>query len=162
ESGRALFRRLAERADVVVETFPPGTLERLGLGYEALARANPGLILTSITPFGSQGPRASWPATDLEVTAASGSLWLAGDRQPPRRRSRLRQSPCWASMNGAMGSRLALLARDATGLGQHVDVSAQESMITAIAHAPTFWDLLGEDPLRRGPYLSGRSVSGAA
>src|SRR5207249_1271731 len=55
-----------------------------------------------------------------------------------------------------------LLARDASGLGQRVDVSAQESMITAIAHAPTFWDLLGEDPLRRGPYLSGRSVSGAA
>src|SRR5947199_345412 len=77
-------------------------------------------------------------------------------------RSTLPQSPSWAGMFGAVGTLVALLARDASGLGQQVDVSAQESMITAIAHAPTFWDLLRQDPLRLGPYLSGRSVTGAA
>jgi len=60
-----------------------------------------------------------------------------------------------------MGTLMAVLARDATGLGQQVDVSAQASMITAISHAPLFWDMLRENPARSGPYLSGRSVSGA-
>jgi crotonobetainyl-CoA:carnitine CoA-transferase CaiB-like acyl-CoA transferase len=64
-SGQAIFRRLAEGTDVVVETFPPGELDECGLGYAALASSNPGLVLTSITPFGLDGPGGSWPASDL-------------------------------------------------------------------------------------------------
>ncbi len=161
ESGRALLRRLAGRADVVVESFAPGYLDGLGIGYAALSATNPALVLTSITPFGSEGPAPDAPASDLEVTAASGSLWLAGDPARPPVRSTLPQSAAWAGMCAAMGTLTALLARDSTGLGQHVDVSAQASMMTAISHAPVFWDLLGEVPTRSGPYLSGRSVSGA-
>src|SRR5437879_4708281 len=67
----------------------------------------------------------------------------------------------WAGMCAAMGTLMAVLARDATGHGQHVDVSAQASMITAISHAPVFWDLLHEEQVRSGPYLTGRSVTGA-
>jgi crotonobetainyl-CoA:carnitine CoA-transferase CaiB-like acyl-CoA transferase len=160
-SGRALFRRLADRADVVLETFPPGELDARQLGYQSLAATNPGLILTSITPFGTDGPRASWPASDLEVAASSGSLWLAGDPSRPPVRSSLPQSPGWAGMYAAMGTLTAFLARQASGVGQQVDVSAQASLITAISHAPIFWDLLGENPSRSGPFLSGRSVSGA-
>lgn len=161
DRGRALFRRLAEGADVVIETFPPGYLDRLGLGYGGLSATNPKLILTSISPFGQDGPRAEWPASDLEVTASSGSLWLAGDPERPPVRNTLPQSPSWAGLHAAMGTLLAVLARDATGAGQQVDVSAQSSMIAAISHAPIFWDLLGENPVRSGQFLSGRSVTGA-
>jgi crotonobetainyl-CoA:carnitine CoA-transferase CaiB-like acyl-CoA transferase len=161
-SGQAIFRRLAERADVVVETFPPGELDECGLGYAALASSNPGLVLTSITPFGLDGPGDSWPASDLEITASSGSLWLAGDPGRAPVRSTLPQSPNWAGMYAAMATLMAILARDTTGRGQQVDVSSQTSSLTAISHAPIFWDLLRENPGRSGPYLSGRSVTGTA
>ncbi|MCA1645687.1 MAG: CoA transferase [Chloroflexi bacterium] len=78
-------------------------------------------------------------------------------------RSTLPQSAAWAGMYAAMGTLLAVEARDAAsdGAGQHVDVSAQASMVTAISHAPIFWDLLGEEQHRSGPFLTGRSVTGA-
>jgi crotonobetainyl-CoA:carnitine CoA-transferase CaiB-like acyl-CoA transferase len=161
ESGRALFRKLVLGADVVVETFRPGYLDDLGLGYDALAAINPGLVLTSLTPFGQEGPAARCPASDLEITASSGSLWLAGDAAGSPVRTTLPQTPSWSSMYAVSGTLLALLAREVSGKGQHVDVSAQSSMITAISHAPVFWDLLGEEQMRSGPYLTGRSVSGA-
>jgi len=161
ESGRELFRRLVAGADAAIESFTPGELDGLGLGYEALAAINPRLILTSITPFGSAGPHAAAPASDLEISASSGGLWLAGDPDGPPVRTTLPQSPSWAGMCAAMGTLMAVVARDATGRGQHVDVSAQASMITAISHAPVFWDLLREEQVRSGPYLTGRSVTGA-
>lgn len=160
EDGRALFRRLVGRADVVVESAAPGHLDRLGLSYETLGAGRPGLIWTSITPFGAEGPRADWVASDLEVNAASGCLWLAGDPDRPPVRTTLPTSPGWAGMCAAMGTLVAVLARDATGLGQRVDLSAQESLITAVSHAPLFWDLLGEEQRRSGPFLTGRNVSG--
>ena len=161
DAGRAQLRELAAQAHVLIETFAPGHLDSVGLGWEALSAANPGLVLTSITPFGVDGPLASSAASDLEISAASGGLWLAGDPKRPPVRTTLPQSPGWAGMCAAMGTLMALVARDATGKGQHVDVSAQASMITAISHAPVFWDLLGEEQNRSGPYLTGRSVTGA-
>ena len=161
ESGRELFRRLVAGADVVVESFTPGELDSLGLDYDVLADINPNVILTSVTPFGADGPLARCPASDLEISASSGGLWLAGDPAGPPVRTSLPQSPSWAGMCAAMGTLMAVLARDATGHGQHVDVSAQASMITAISHAPVFWDLLHEEQVRSGPYLTGRSVTGA-
>jgi crotonobetainyl-CoA:carnitine CoA-transferase CaiB-like acyl-CoA transferase len=159
--GRELFRKLVAGADVVVESFAPGYLDSLGISYQALAAINPRLVLTSVTPFGVDGPLANCPASDLEISAASGGLWLAGDPNQPPVRTTLPQSPSWAGMCAAMGTLMALLARDVTGGGQHVDVSAQASMITAISHAPVFWDLLREEQTRSGPYLTGRSVTGA-
>jgi benzylsuccinate CoA-transferase BbsE subunit len=151
------FTRLAAVADVIVETSPPQRLD-----YTALRQANPGLIYTTISPFGCDAPLANTPAGDLEITAASGSLWLAGEPGATPVRSTLPQTANWAGMYAAMGTLMAVLARDANGgAGQHVDVSAQASMVTAISHAPIFWDLLGEEPHRSGPFLTGRSVTGA-
>ncbi len=161
EAGRELFGRLVQQADVVVESFTPGYLDGLGLGYEELAAINPAIIMTSITPFGVDGPVATSPASDLEVTAASGSLWLAGDPQGPPVRTTLPQAPSWAGMSAAAGTLMAVLARNLNGRGQHVDVSSQAAMIAAISHAPMFWDLLKEEQNRSGPYLTGRSVTGA-
>ena len=73
-AGKESLLQLVKTADILVESFAPGHLDRLGLGYRALAEINPGLIMISITPFGQHGPKANWAATDLTVTAASGAL----------------------------------------------------------------------------------------
>jgi crotonobetainyl-CoA:carnitine CoA-transferase CaiB-like acyl-CoA transferase len=161
QSGRDLFRRLVERADVVVESFAPGALDDLGVGFATLASWNPRLILTSVAPYGQEGPLSRVPASDLEVTAMSGALWLAGEPERPPMRTTLPQSPFWAGMYAAMGTLFAYHARLRTGAGQHVDVSAQAAMVTVHPPAPIFWDLLREEHGRLGPYLLGRSIVGA-
>ncbi len=161
EGGRALFLRLVEQADVVIESFPVGYLDGLGLGFASLSAANPSIVLTSVTAFGQTGPFSDREASDLEITASSGSLWLAGDRDRPPVRNSMPQSPGWTGMSAASGTLMALLVREMTGRGQHVDVSKQASMVPAISHAPAFWDLLGEEQMRSGAYLTGRSVTGA-
>jgi crotonobetainyl-CoA:carnitine CoA-transferase CaiB-like acyl-CoA transferase len=76
---RKSLLELVKTADVLIESFAPGHLDRLGLGYRPLADVNPGLVMISITPFGQHGPKADWAATDLTVTAASGALFITGD-----------------------------------------------------------------------------------
>lgn len=160
--GRELLRRLVLRADVLIESFPPGHLEALGLDDVTLWSWNDRLIHTSITPYGSGGPLATAPASDLEVTAMSGALWLAGEPDGRPVRTTFPQSGYWAGMYAAAGTLVAALARpDGSGGGQRVDVSAQASMATVHAPAPLWWDVAREDHGRTGPFLLGRSIVGA-
>jgi crotonobetainyl-CoA:carnitine CoA-transferase CaiB-like acyl-CoA transferase len=160
-TGQDLFRRLAERADFVIESFAPGTLRKWGLDYKMLSQTNRRLVMTSITPYGQDGPYKDYRASDLEIMAMSGSMSLAGESKRPPLRVSLAQSPMWAGSAAAMGTLFAHLERQASGEGQHVDVSAQASMITALAHAPVFWDVVKEIPQRAGVHLTGRSITGA-
>ncbi len=157
----SVLRRLVDRADVLVEALGAAELDARGASVATIASWNERLIHTTITPYGSDGPLAAAPASDLEVTAMSGALWLAGE--PGRRpvRTTLPQSPFWAGMYGAMGTLFAYLARDVTGKGQHVDTSAQASMATVTPPASVHWDVLGEEHGRLGPFLIGRSIVGA-
>jgi crotonobetainyl-CoA:carnitine CoA-transferase CaiB-like acyl-CoA transferase len=157
ETGRDLFGRLAAKADVIVETPAHGH----GLDYAKLAATNPRLILATLTPYGNDDDGPDYPASDLEITASSGSLWLAGEPDRPPIRTSLPQTPSWTGMYAATGVLMALLARETSGRGQQVDVSAQAGMVTAISQAPIFWDLLGEEQYRSGAFLVGRSVTGA-
>src|SRR2546427_2651518 len=141
-------------ADVVVQG-------QLMTHYEDVARATPTAVLVTITPYGVSGPLADAPASDLEITAASGSLWLAGEPRRAPVRSSLPQSPFWAGMYGAMGALVALAARSRTGRGQEVDVSAQASMATVHPPAIVHWDVVGEAHERLGAVLIGRSIVGA-
>lgn len=135
--GQAILRELAAQADVVIESFAPGTLERLGLHYEALARFNPGAVLTSITAFGQTGPYHRLPATDLTVTAMSGLLLATGepDREPLAgagpRSSYITAYMAYIATLGAL--RVALRG----GRGQHVDVSAFESTAAILENFTT-------------------------
>jgi crotonobetainyl-CoA:carnitine CoA-transferase CaiB-like acyl-CoA transferase len=156
-TGRELFHRLVATADIVVETPSPGE----GLDYQALASINPRLILATFTPYGLDGPLSGVPGSDLEVTAASGCLWLAGESDRTPVRTSVAQTPGWTGMYGAAGVLMAVMARELTGQGQQVDVSAQAGMLTATSQAPIFWDLLKEEQHRSGPFLVGRSVTGA-
>ena len=150
--GRGLFRRLASAARIVVESAAPGRLKALGL--EA---ALGGTIVVSITPYGQDGPLAGVLASDLEVTAASGSLWLAGEEGRPPVRTAQPQSPYWSGMYGALGALVALQSSPP----QRVDVSAQAAMTTVHPPAPVWWDIAREEHGRTGPFLLGRSNVGS-
>lgn len=140
--GRALFKRLAATADVIVETCKPGRLNELGLGYEDLAAAAPGIVVTSITPFGQTGPYAQWDGEELIGQAAGGLLWMCGwpDRPPVM----MGGGPALhqASAEAAAATLIALEMRDQIGEGQHVDVSVQACMpLTLMASMPEYYTL---------------------
>jgi crotonobetainyl-CoA:carnitine CoA-transferase CaiB-like acyl-CoA transferase len=151
-AGRALFTRLAAGARIVIESFPPGRLGDLGL--DEILRDT---IVVSITPYGQDGPLAGVPGSDLEVTAMSGSLWLAGEEGRPPVRTAQPQSPYWSGMYGALGALVALQAP----VAQRVDVSAQAAMTTVHPPAPVWWDIAREEHGRTGPFLLGRSNVGS-
>jgi crotonobetainyl-CoA:carnitine CoA-transferase CaiB-like acyl-CoA transferase len=131
--GRALFRRLARTADLIVETFPPGHLEELGLGYASLRRENPGLVLTSITGFGQTGPHRRFKSSDLVASALGGSMQVVGHAEDPPVVLAGSQAHIAASTCAAVSSLIALHHSVATGHGQHVDISLEEVTL-AVSH----------------------------
>ena len=118
---------LADQADVFIESFPPGELAALGIDLNELMERNPRLVVATITPFGSTGPKASWPATDLTVWAASGTHSLAGDADRAPVRTSVAQAFLHAGADAAGAVLIALHERDRSGRGQHIDLSAQQS-----------------------------------
>ena len=160
--GRELLRRLARRADFLIETYRPGYLDAHGIGYAALREANPRIVVTSITPFGQTGPYARYHGSDLVAAAMSGFMSLVGEPGRPPLRVSLPQAPMWAGMHAAAGTLVAHHAREATGRGQHVDVSTQAALLWALANAPAYWSLGRTDLHRGGTRIVGRSTSGAA
>jgi CoA:oxalate CoA-transferase len=132
--GRHVFRRLAEVADIVVESSPPGTMRRLSLGYDELRAVNNRLIVTSITPFGQSGPYSDYRWTEIGLRAISGEMYLAGQpHQPLKKGGNIGQY--LGALNGFIGTMGAVFQREATGVGQHVDVSMTESMSSIIGQA---------------------------
>ncbi|MCC6438769.1 MAG: CoA transferase [Acidimicrobiales bacterium] len=132
EEGRAHLRRLAAGADVLVESFDPGRMAAWGLGPDDLAALNPALIVTSITPFGSTGPKAHWAASDLTIVAAGGQMSLTGDDDRAPLRVTVPQADAHAGAEAAGAVLVALYERQhLSGTGQHVDISAQHSVLQA-------------------------------
>ena len=160
-SGQQAIERMITAADILIETARPGDPATAWLDPEHVSKLNPELIHVSITPFGRKGSRADWCGSDLEIMAAGGAMALAGDPGGTPLRISVPQACCWAGAHAATGALVALSHRTAGGKGQHVDVSAQASVVVALAHAPTFFDILGEAPSRAGSNITGRSVHGA-
>jgi crotonobetainyl-CoA:carnitine CoA-transferase CaiB-like acyl-CoA transferase len=129
-AGKGLLLRLASEADVVIESFRPGHLDRLGAGYEALRAANPKAILLSISYFGQDGPYASYSGDDLVAQAMGGFLYaVTGKADGPPMGTALQQMELTAGRNGAIAIMAALLRREETGEGSHLDVSVMEAAI---------------------------------
>ena len=128
---RGLFLELAASADIVLESDRPGAMAERGLGYDVLAAANPGIVVTSISPFGQSGPKADWAATDLTVAAAAMVPKMTGDEDRAPLRVPLPQTFLHASAEAAGATLIALHERNRSGRGQHVDVSAQQSFMQA-------------------------------
>ncbi len=132
--GREIFKRLVKSADCVIESFPPGYLDKLGLGYEALEKLNQGIILVSITPFGQSGPYRDYKGPDIVAWAMGGEMYLSGDSDlPPVRVSYHSQAYMHAAVEAAVGAMAALYYRAINGEGQHVDVSVQEC-VAQVSH----------------------------
>ena len=129
--GRELVLNLVKRADFFIESFNPGYLDGLAMGYQALAAINPALIYVSITPFGQDGPKAHYADSDLIVMAAGGPLVLTGDDDRPPVRVSVPQAYLHASADGAVGALAAHHERVRCGRGQQVDVAAQQSAAIA-------------------------------
>lgn len=142
--GKTLLRKLVRRADVLVENFRPGTMERLGLGYEVLKKENPRLIYTAISGFGRTGPNASRPAYD-NTGQAAGGLWSMNgyaDRPPVRVGTII--GDLAASLYAAIGTLAALREAERGGEGQVVDISQQDSVLTLTENAVVRYTTQGD------------------
>ncbi len=139
--GQEIFKRLVKTTDFVIECFPPGYLDKLGLGYSVLSAVNPRLIMTSITPFGQSGPYRDYKAYDIVGLAMGGLMYLIGESDRPPVRVTAQQGYAQASAQAAAGTMVAHYYREASGEGQHVDVSMQEAVSNTMDTAQQAWDL---------------------
>lgn len=127
KDGQAIFRRLAKASDVVIETFPVNYMASLSLDYTTLKTLNPGLVMTSITPFGQTGPHRNWHASSEIVPCAMGGLmFMAGAKSMPPVQMGNFLVGCGAGVYATVGTLAALHNRLFTGEGEHVDISLQE------------------------------------
>ena len=151
EEGKKIFRRLVKTADIVVESFEPGKMDALGLGYQELSRINPEIILTSISDFGRQGPYRDYKGSDLVLYAMSGLMFVTGDPDRPPLGPSYPHAYLFGAMQGAIGSLIALFQRHTIKTGQHVDTSVQMSL-TWVSQPDVFglYDLFGEIAQRTG------------
>jgi crotonobetainyl-CoA:carnitine CoA-transferase CaiB-like acyl-CoA transferase len=131
KGGQTILRHLAARAHFLIESDNPGVLAKYGLGYADLAAVNPALVYVSITPFGQDGPKASYADSDLIILAAGGPLVLTGDDDRPPVRVSVPQGYLHASGQAAAAALIAHHERQRSGQGQHVDVSAQQAAAQA-------------------------------
>jgi CoA:oxalate CoA-transferase len=146
EEGRELFRRLAEKVDVVMENFTPGTMEKLGLDYETLAAHNPRLIYSSTSGFGQTGPYRDRPALDIIVQAMGGVMSITGEPGGPPIRPGVSYGDVAAGLYTAIGILSALHERERSGRGQHVDISMLDCQVSVLENAFMRYFVTGKAP----------------
>lgn len=137
--GQEILKKLVEDADFLIESFEPGYLSSLGLGYDDLEKINPNLIMTSITPFGQYGPYSHFKASDLTIEAMACILFLIGDRYGSPVRISVPQAYTLGGAEGFGGSMMAYYTRSRLGFGQHVDVCMRDAFLkTTISMLPDY------------------------
>ncbi len=157
KDGKQIFKRLAKHADFIIESFSPGYLVSLGLGYQDLSQINPGVILTSITLFGQTGPYSHYKASDIVAMAMGGLMYVTGDPDYPPVRVSFPQSYLQGAAAAAAGTMIAFYYRQISGEGQWVDVSIQEAVIRATMQPRMYWDVAGKILERAGQFRTGLS-----
>jgi benzylsuccinate CoA-transferase BbsE subunit len=143
EAGQEVFRKLASQSSLIVESEPPGTMARRGLGFAKLNENHPTLTMASITAFGQAGPFAQWLATDLTAMGMGGMLYLAGYPDTAPMVACGEQAVGAANIFAAVASMAAVYDAEVGGVGQHVDVSMQECVVMGMENAVQFYDLEG-------------------
>ncbi|MFQ5521668.1 MAG: CaiB/BaiF CoA transferase family protein, partial [Candidatus Methylomirabilia bacterium] len=149
--GREIILRLIDRADVLLENMKPGTLNRLGIGYEAVSQRNPRIIYCSISGFGQTGPYSGRGGFDLVAQGMSGLMSVNGEEDGPPLRVPPPISDIGAGMFATIGILAALAAREHTGRGQWVDTSLLETPIAFAVYEASTYFATGEVPPRLGP-----------
>jgi crotonobetainyl-CoA:carnitine CoA-transferase CaiB-like acyl-CoA transferase len=155
--GRDALLRLAENADVLIENFRPGTLERWGLGYDVLSERNPRIVVARVTGFGQKGPYRSRPGFGTLAEAMSGFAAMTGEPEGPPVLPPFGLADGVASLATAYAIMVALHARDRSGVGQEIDVAIIEPILAMLGPQITRWDQLGTVQPRTG----NRSVNNA-
>ncbi len=150
EAGKAILRQLVTGADVLLENFRPGTLARLGFGWETVRAWNPRLVYCSISGFGESGPEAGRPGYDLIVQGESGVMDLTGFPDGPPLKAGTSIADLAAGTMAAHGIVLALLARERTGAGQKVEIAMLEVMAALLTYQGQAYLATGTSPRRRG------------
>ncbi len=159
-ASKPIVRRLLEWADVLVENFRPGVMSRLGLDYESVSDVDSGLVMTSISNFGQTGPYRDYGAREINLYAMGGLMYITGDpeREPLHMAARLAQYG--AGQNAFAGTMGALLHRDISGTGQHVDVAISEYLATILENALSQYSYTGSNFRRTGNRGYGRAAWG--
>jgi crotonobetainyl-CoA:carnitine CoA-transferase CaiB-like acyl-CoA transferase len=150
--GKEILKQLATTADFLIESYPPGYMERLGVGYDVLKKTNPGLIVTSITPFGQTGPWRDYTSSDLVQMALGGLVFLSGAPGREPLRIPVPQACLHSGSWAAAASMIAFYGRQATGEGEHVDVSMLEAATWASYNAAEWWSYCGRNLKREGTW----------
>src|SRR5690606_9943154 len=130
EQGKRQLRELAATADVLMEGFRPGTMERLGFGYAAMDALNPGLVYVSISGFGQSGPYRDRPAHDLSYQAIAGLLFRQAETGALDSRGEIAIGDLSSGMFAAIGTLAALLERSTSGRGKYIDVSMTDGLLS--------------------------------
>ncbi len=155
--GQEIFKMLVKKADIVIESFQPKYMDKLGLGYKSLKKANPRIIMISITSFGQSGPYKDYKAPDIVAWALGGYMYSVGyaDR-PPVRIGYHSQAYLQAGGQAAQAAVMALYHREITGKGQYVDVSVHDSVTRCSPEGVTyFWDYSKRAGVRQGRFRGG-------
>ncbi len=161
ERGRRLARDLAASADVLVENFLPGAMDRLGLGYRTLSAVNPGLVYVSCTGFGQQGPYSDRRGYDTVFQALSGLMSLTGHPDSPPAKAGIPVADLTSGLWIAISALTGLVGRGSTGRGSHVDLAMMDVQVSLLALAAARLFALDEDPERTGTEHPGRVPSAA-
>jgi len=159
--GQELFKRLVKSTDFIIESFPPGYMEKIGLGYSTLKKLNPKIIMVSITPFGQTGPYKDYKASDIVIWALGGQMFPVGDiDRPPVRISHHSQAYLLAASEAATGALMALYYREITGEGQQVDLSIQDGLAQDTYMPTSVWDMMKVNYQRSlgGSQIPGRNI----
>ena len=148
-AGRKIFKDLVSHVDVVVESHRPGWLESLGLGYPQLEEINPGLVMTSITPFGQDGPYSGFKAEEVVNYAMGMIMSISGlqGREPLKHGGF--QAQYEGGLNGAAATSMAIFMKETTGLGQHIDLSVTECVASSMMAVQTTYPFMGGVQARR-------------
>jgi len=159
-TGRDIFLDLVKRANVVIENGLPGAMDNIGLGWEDLAEVNPKLVMTSITPFGQEGPYRDYAAEEITVFAMTSRMYTHG--QPDREPLRFAPDIAWfqVGQTAALATMGAIMAQERFGIGQRVDISALEALVGNVDARTIFYTISGQEPPPRSQ--TRQTVSSAA
>ena len=157
DEGKQIFLRLVQNADVVLEGFRPGVVDRLGVDYETVRQINPRIVYCSISGFGQTGPYRDRVGHDVNYLSIGGALNLVGEPdRPPSIPGIQIADIAGGGMNAAIGILLALFAREKTGTGQYIDISMTDGMVGFLPAAMFFSRLAGREPVRSDTMISHR------
>lgn len=169
DEGKTIIRALAKQADVVIENFSPGAIDRLGLGHEALMALNPRLVFCSISGYGQTGPDRDLPGFDLVVQARGGMMSVTGPVEGPPSIVGISIVDIFAGLHALNAILAALLERQRTGRGRYIDLGLLDSQVNILSHQATSFLNTGRVPSRRGnshnnivPYQTFKTKDGHA